>query len=136
MDEDTEDMTGDELAKVAEMAKHAQALGNVSLSWTRLHEVMAVLFGLLLRPAPEERAAKEGASPILASGRVRCDNSIPQHTALVEATKKIPGTETGSGPEAVVSDQPALLQQPYTVGSGNVSVSHWSILPRCEFLRS
>jgi hypothetical protein len=30
--------------------------------------------------------------------------------------RKIPGTETGSRPEAVVSDQPALLQQPYTVG--------------------
>jgi hypothetical protein len=56
MDEDPENMTGDELARVAEMAKHAQALGNVSLSWTRLHEVMAMLFGLLLRPAPEERA--------------------------------------------------------------------------------
>ena len=31
-------------------------------------------------------------------------------------TKKSPGTETGARPEAVVSDQPALLQQPYTIG--------------------
>jgi hypothetical protein len=44
----------------------------------------------------DEPKAKKGASPIHAGGRVRCDNSIPQHTALAKLQRKSPGTETGA----------------------------------------
>ena len=53
---EVDEVTLRELTEIAELASHAEALGHVSLAWTRLHEILAMLFGLLLRPVPEERA--------------------------------------------------------------------------------
>ena len=55
-DPEVDEVTLTKLAEIAELASHAEALGHVSLAWTRLHEIMAILFGLLLRPVPEEKA--------------------------------------------------------------------------------
>jgi hypothetical protein len=44
------------LTEIMELTGHAEALGHVSLAWTRVHEILAMLFGLLLRPVAEERA--------------------------------------------------------------------------------
>ena len=43
----------------------------------------------------DEPKAKKGASPIHAGGRVRCDNSIPQHTALAKLQRKAPALRPG-----------------------------------------
>jgi len=58
MDEDPEvdEVTLTKLTEIAELTSHAEALGHVSLAWTRLHEIMAMLFGLLLQPVTEEKA--------------------------------------------------------------------------------
>jgi hypothetical protein len=58
MDEDPEfdEVTVTKLTEIMELTGHAEALGHISLAWTRVHEIMAMLFGLLLRPVPEERA--------------------------------------------------------------------------------
>jgi hypothetical protein len=55
-DPEFDEVTLTKLTEVMELTGHAEALGHVSLAWTRLHEIMATLFGLLLRPVPEERA--------------------------------------------------------------------------------
>jgi hypothetical protein len=58
MDEDPEidAATLTRLTEISELTSHAEALGHVSLAWTRLHEIMANLFGLLLAPVAKERA--------------------------------------------------------------------------------
>jgi hypothetical protein len=58
MDDDPEfdEVTLTKLTEIMELTGDAEALGHVSLAWTRVHEIMAMLFGQLLRPVPEERA--------------------------------------------------------------------------------
>jgi len=51
-----DEVTLAKLTEIMELTGHAEALCHVSLAWTRVHEIMAMLFGLLLRPVPEERA--------------------------------------------------------------------------------